>query len=89
MTYTAKETVCSEICTKHSMQSEHYAEFLNVKTWWYVKKPLGFKRLMRIDISEFEKQYLIRSQTESLMFSNKALFPIIYFTSTAFESNSN
>ena len=44
MTY--KVAVCSDICTKHSMQSEHHVEFLNVKPWWYVKKPLRFKRLM-------------------------------------------
>ena len=31
MTYTAKDTVFSEIRTKHSKQSEHYAKFLNVK----------------------------------------------------------
>jgi len=31
MTYTAKATVCSEIRTKHSTQSEHHVEFFNVK----------------------------------------------------------
>ena len=31
MTYTAKVAVCSEIRTKHSEQSEHHVEFLNVK----------------------------------------------------------
>jgi len=31
MTYKAKFTVCSEIRTKHSMQSEHHVEFLNIK----------------------------------------------------------
>jgi hypothetical protein len=30
MTYTAKAAVCSDIRTKHSTQSEHHAEFLNV-----------------------------------------------------------
>jgi hypothetical protein len=30
--YKAKAAVCSEIGTKHSMQSEHCVEFLNVKT---------------------------------------------------------
>jgi len=29
--YTAKVAVCSEICTKHSTQSEHYVEFFNFK----------------------------------------------------------
>ena len=32
MTYTAKATVCSEIRTKHSTQSEHHVEFLSIKT---------------------------------------------------------
>jgi len=41
----AKVTVCSVTRTKHSTRSEHHVEFLNVKTWWYVKKSLGFKRL--------------------------------------------
>ena len=31
MTYTTKAAVCSEIHTKHSTQSEHNVEFLNVK----------------------------------------------------------
>jgi len=31
MLYKAKVAVCSEIRTKHSKQSEHYVEFLNVK----------------------------------------------------------
>jgi hypothetical protein len=31
MTYKAKVTVCSEIRTKHSVQSEHHVKFLNVK----------------------------------------------------------
>ena len=47
MMYKAKVAVCSDIHTKHSMQSEHHVEFLNVKLWWYAKKPLGFKRLIK------------------------------------------
>ena len=48
MMYKAKVAVCSDdIRTKHSTQSEHHVEFLNVNPWWYVKKPLGFKRLRR------------------------------------------
>jgi hypothetical protein len=35
--YKAKVTVCSEICTKHSTQSEHHVEFFNVK-------PCGMER---------------------------------------------
>jgi len=31
MSYTEKVAVCSEIRTKHSTQSEHHVEFLNVK----------------------------------------------------------
>jgi hypothetical protein len=31
MMYKAKFAVLSEICTKHSMQSEHHVEFFNVK----------------------------------------------------------
>ena len=44
--YKAKVAVCSDIRTKHSTQSERHVEFLNVKPWRYVKKPLGFKRLI-------------------------------------------
>ena len=47
MMHKAKVAVCSDIRTKHSTQSKHHVEFLNVKPWWYVKKPLGFKRLIR------------------------------------------
>jgi hypothetical protein len=46
MMYKAKVAVCSDIHTKHSTQSKRHVEFLNVKPWWYGKKPLGFKRLM-------------------------------------------
>ena len=31
MMYKTKVAVCSDIHTKHSTQSEHYVEFLNVK----------------------------------------------------------
>jgi hypothetical protein len=31
MMYKAKATVCSEIHTKHSTQSQHHVEFVNVK----------------------------------------------------------
>ena len=46
MMYKAKVAVCSDIRTKHSTQSGHRLEFLNIKTFRYVKKPLGFKSLM-------------------------------------------
>ena len=45
MMYKAKVAVCSDIRTKHSTQSERHVEFLNIKPWGYVKKPLGVKRL--------------------------------------------
>jgi hypothetical protein len=32
MMYTAKAAVCSEIRTKHLMQSEHHVELLNMRT---------------------------------------------------------
>ena len=31
MLYKAKDAVCSDIRTKHSTQSEHHVEFLNIK----------------------------------------------------------
>ena len=43
MIYKAKVAACSEIRTKHSTQGDHHVEFSNVKTWRYVKKPLGLK----------------------------------------------
>jgi hypothetical protein len=46
MKYLAKAAVYSEIRTKHWTQREHIVEFFNVETWWYVKNPLGFKRLI-------------------------------------------
>ena len=45
MLYKAKAGVCSEIRTKHWTQNEHNVGLLNVKTWWYLKKTLGYKRL--------------------------------------------
>ena len=45
MLYKANIAVYSDIRTKHSTQSERHVEFFNVKHWWYVKKPLRFKRL--------------------------------------------
>jgi hypothetical protein len=45
MMYKAKRALCSVIHTKHSTQNDRHVEFFNVKPCWYVKKPLGFKRL--------------------------------------------
>ena len=56
MMYKTKVAVFSEIRTKHSTQSEHHVEFFNVKPWWYVKKPLGFKRLTQTP--EVQTDYL-------------------------------
>jgi hypothetical protein len=47
MMYKAKVAVCSDIHTKHTTPSERHVEFLNVKPWLYVKKPLGVKRLIQ------------------------------------------
>jgi len=43
MLYTAKVAVCSEICTKHSTQSEHRVEFLNVKLGGMHRNRLALK----------------------------------------------
>jgi hypothetical protein len=45
MMYKVKVAVCSEIRTKHSTQSEHHVEFLNVTPGGTYKIPLGFKWL--------------------------------------------
>ena len=41
----AQVAVCSDIRKKHSTESEHHVEFLNVKPGCTEKKPLSFKRL--------------------------------------------
>ena len=46
MMYKANVAVCSEIRTKHSTQSEHHVEFLNVNPGCTEKKPLDFKWLI-------------------------------------------
>jgi hypothetical protein len=43
MTYTKKAAVCSEIRTKHSAQSEHHVEFLNVKSGGTYRNRYAFK----------------------------------------------
>jgi hypothetical protein len=50
MMYKAKVAVCSVIRTKHSTQSERHVEFLNVKPWWNLKKPLGGWKVKLNDI---------------------------------------
>jgi len=30
---------------ENTQRKVHHVEFLNVKTWWYIKKPLGLKML--------------------------------------------
>ena len=58
MMYKAKVAVCSEIRTKHSTQSDHHVEFLNVKTLWKVKKPLGFSRLNLLNDRHFYPAFI-------------------------------
>jgi hypothetical protein len=59
MVYKANFAVCSEISTKHSTQSKHDVELLDVKPGgWYVKKPIGFKRLSYVFISYFHRTIL-------------------------------
>jgi hypothetical protein len=48
MTYTAKAALCSEIRTKHSMQSEHRVEFFNVTPGGTVRKENA--RLQKVNI---------------------------------------
>jgi len=48
MTYKAKVAVCSEIRTKHSTQSEHHVEFLNVK----LLKPTGYVMHRQFNIQQ-------------------------------------
>ena len=43
MTYKAKVAICSEIRTKHSTQSEHHVEFLNVKSGGTERKHQALK----------------------------------------------
>ena len=43
MVYKAKVAVCSEIRTKHSMQSERHVEFLNVKPGGTERNRLALK----------------------------------------------
>ena len=62
MMYKAKLAVCSDIRTKHSTQSERHVEFLNVKTWWYGKEPLGSNRLRQ---GRCTKNYIDMPQSRS------------------------
>jgi hypothetical protein len=45
MFYKAKVAVCSEVRTEHinAMWAPH--RIFECEAWWYVKLPLGFKRL--------------------------------------------
>jgi hypothetical protein len=44
--FTAKVAVCSEICTKYIDAIWALCRIIECWTWWYVKLPLGFKRLI-------------------------------------------
>jgi hypothetical protein len=48
MFYKAKVAVCSEIRTKHTNAMWAPRRIFLCWTWWYVKLPLGFKRLIRL-----------------------------------------
>jgi hypothetical protein len=53
MLYKVKVAVCSEIRTKHS------THFFECSTWWYVKKPLGFKRLIKIRVFDYQVKRIV------------------------------
>ena len=46
MMYKAKVAVCSDICYKTLNAKRAQWRIFECQTWWYVKKPLGFKRLI-------------------------------------------
>jgi hypothetical protein len=45
MCYKAKGAVCSEICTKRINAASALPRIFECYSWWYVKLPLGLKRL--------------------------------------------
>ena len=55
MPYTAKVAVCSEICTKHRTQSEHYIEF-------FIIKPGGILQL-KCDGTRWRTGWEVKGQT--------------------------
>ena len=48
MSYKAKVAACSDIRTKHSTQSEHHGEFLNVN----LLKPTGYVMHQQFNLSK-------------------------------------
>ena len=77
----AKVAVSSDIRTKHSTRNERHVEFLNVKPWWYVKKPLGVKRLMLLFPSTWARFWVglhlrVTLAKVSLLYSRDALFHV-------------
>ena len=60
MLYREIMAVCSDIRTKHSTQSEHHVELLNVKLA-AVNKPLGFKRLT-LPLQQYKSQYCFENK---------------------------
>jgi hypothetical protein len=44
--FTVKDAVCSEICTKYINAIWALWRITECWTWWYVKLPLGFERLI-------------------------------------------
>jgi len=53
MTYKAKVHVCSEIPTKHSTQSEHHVEFLNVKNLVIRKETARLSNVKEVQLRDF------------------------------------
>jgi hypothetical protein len=56
MFYEAKLAVCSEIHAKHMNEKRAPCRVFRCYTWWYLKLPLGFKRLMIFQVSRGVEQ---------------------------------
>jgi hypothetical protein len=52
MLYREIIAVCSEIRTKHINAMWAPRRIFECSTWWYVKLPLGFKRLRQMSLCE-------------------------------------
>ena len=65
MLYKAKVAVCFDIRTKHSTQGERHVQFLIIKPGGYVKKPLGSKRLMSLNVCASVILTVIRSTRDT------------------------
>jgi hypothetical protein len=56
--FTAKVAVCSQICTEYINAIWALWRITECWTWWYVKLPLGFKRLMHVLLWTIRKPQL-------------------------------